>query len=287
MSFVDFMIIGAMKSGTTTLADMLSQHPDICFSRKKEPHFFSKTGNWQLNIDDYKALYTPTEGQLCGEASTSYACYPEFNKTTYKSLYEFNPELKIIYIMRHPIDRMVSHYMHTYLRGYINSSFEEAVMHHTSYVNRTRYFTQIKPYLECFGPERVFLLTFEEFLSDKQSVLQRMASFLEIDYSRMGDFKDVHSNKSIGSAKKSIKIDQLRSAQWTKQVRSLLPTTLKKNLYGLLHRLTVRTLDEKPSVSADLNKALWDLVMLDVLEIEKLMQRELTEWSIPKDSPTH
>lgn len=51
--------------------------------------------------------------------------------------------------------------------------------------------------------------------------------------------------------------------------------------------MTVRTLDEKPSVSENLNKVLWDLVMLDVLEIEKLMQRELVEWNIPRDSSAH
>jgi hypothetical protein len=96
MSFVDFMIIGAQKSGTTTFSKILSSHPNVCFSREKEPHFFSKSPNWQKFIEVYKALYQPKDKQICGEASTTYTCYPEFNKNIWHSLYEFNPNLKFI-----------------------------------------------------------------------------------------------------------------------------------------------------------------------------------------------
>ncbi len=64
MSFVDFMIIGAMKSGTTTLSQILSQHPDVCFCQKKEPHFFSKNSSWENNLSDYRALYDPKTHQI-------------------------------------------------------------------------------------------------------------------------------------------------------------------------------------------------------------------------------
>lgn len=284
MSFVDFMIIGAMKSGTTTLANTLAEHPDICFSQKKEPHFFSKVEDWQGNIDSYRSLYTPTKNQLCGEASTTYTCYPEFNQTTWKSLYEFNPNLKLIYIMRHPIERIVSHYMHTYLRRYTDGSFEDEVMSNTTYLNRTRYFLQIRPYLESFGAQQVLLLTFEEFLSDKKASLGRIAEFLGIDFSKFGDFETVHKNKSVGASTKNIKIEQLKEKRWIKTVKPLIPGHLRTSVSSSLRQLTARRLDSKPDVSAELKDVLWNLVMLDILEIEKLMKREITEWNIPKPS---
>lgn len=282
MSFVDFMIIGAMKSGTTTLSNILSAHPEICFSQKKEPHFFSKTESWQQDIDSYKALYTPIANQLCGEASTTYTCYPEFNKTTWKSLYEFNSQLKLIYIMRHPIDRIVSHYMHNYLRGYTDRSFEDDVLINPTYLNRTRYFVQIKPYLEYFGTDQVFLLTFEEFLANKQAVLQKMAQFLGIDFSKFDDFDEVHRNRSVGETKRNVNIEKLRDSKWVQSVQPLIPAPVRTAISSTLHQSTARTLDRKPEVSALLNNILWDLLLLDILEIEKLMQRELTEWNIPR-----
>ncbi len=282
MSFVDFMIIGAMKSGTTTLANTLAEHPDICFCQKKEPHFFSKIENWQQHLDSYRSLYAPTGNQICGEASTTYTCYPEFNQTTWKALYEFNPKLKLIYIMRHPIDRMVSHYMHTYLRRYTDGSFEDEILNNPSYLNRTRYFVQIKPYLERFGEEQVLLLTFEEFLSDKRTSLHRIAEFLNIDFAKFRDFETVHKNKSVGAATKNIKIERLKENALIKTVKPLIPSHLRTSASSSLRHLTARRLDSKPSISTDLKDVLWNLVMLDVLEIEKLMKRELVEWNIPK-----
>ena len=282
MAIVDFMIIGAMKSGTTTLANILSGHPDVCFCLVKEPHFFSKTENWQCNLDTYRSLYAPTGNQLCGEASTTYTCYPEFNKAVWKSLHEFNPRLKLIYIMRHPVDRIVSHYVHNFQRGYTSSSFEEDAIRNPTYLNRTRYFTQVRPYIEHFGREQVLLLTFEEFQLDKKATLNRIAGFLGIDFSKFHDFISVHANKSIGVAKTHIRLEQVKASKWVKTVRPFVPHRLRTSISKKLHNLTARKLEDKPTVSTELKDILWDLLIMDILEIEKLMQRNLAEWNIPK-----
>ena len=286
MSFVDFMIIGAMKSGTTTLANILSMHPDVCFCNVKEPHFFSKTKDWQCSLGTYKSLYVPTGNQLCGEASTTYTCYPEFNKTVWKSLHEFNPRLKLIYIIRHPIDRIVSHFVHNFLRGYTSNSLEEDVILNPTYLNRTRYFTQIRPYIEYFGREQILLLTFEEFLQEKQAALSQIASFLAIDFNKFCDFMSVHKNKSIGAPKTHFRLDQVRESKWVKSVRPFIPHCLKAPMSEALHRLAAKKLADKPVVPAAFRKILWDLLMLDILEIQKLMHRELAEWNIPQGSLT-
>lgn len=278
MSFVDFMIIGAMKSGTTTLAQILSMHPEVCFCQEKEPHYFSKSSDWQKGLEEYKNLYHPTSNQICGEASTTYTCYPEFNKDVWQVLYDFNPKLKFIYIMRDPVERIVSHYMHNYLRGYTSEPFEKVIFNKSTYINRTRYFLQIKPYIDLFGEEQVLLLTFKEFISNKKIILGKIANFLDIDASKYCDFDDIHANKSVGSSKRNVKIEKLAKNSLIKTIKPLFPKSIIKMTNDILYGLTKRKLDVKPNVSEAIEKAIYDLLILDVLEIEKLIGREITEW---------
>ncbi len=284
MTFVDFMIIGAMKSGTTTLSQILSMHPEVCFCETKEPHYFSKSPDWRKDLEDYKSLYHPTNNQICGEASTTYTCYPEFNKDVWQVLYDFNPKLKFIYIMRDPVDRIVSHYMHNYLRGYTSEAFEKDIVKKSTYINRTRYFLQIKPYIERFGQEQILLLTFEEFIADKKATLNKIAHFLDIDASKFGEFDNIYANKSVGSSKKNVKIENLANNSLVKTIKPLLPKKIIKITTDILYGLTKRNLDVKPDVSETMKQVIYDLLILDVIEIEKLMGRKITEWKFPSIS---
>ena len=278
MSFVDFMIIGAMKSGTSTLADILSMHPEVCFCREKEPHFFSKCSDWEKDLGDYRSLYHPIDNQIRGEASTTYTCYPEFNKDIWYSLYEFNPKLKFIYLIRDPIDRIVSHYVHNYLRGYTSEPLEKEVLSQSTYINRTRYFVQIKPYLDCFGEEKILLLTFEEFINDKANSLSKIADFLGIDAAKFNNFEHVHSNRSIGETKPDVRIDDFRRNSIFDPIKPLIPKTVRNVVSACLYKLMEKKVDSRPQLSDKTKAAILDLLILDILEIEKLMKRALAEW---------
>ena len=284
MSFVDFMIIGAMKSGTSTLSDILSMHSEVCFCQEKEPHFFSKNPDYSKDLENYKKLYHPQPGQICGEASTTYTCYPEFNKDVWQSLYAFNPKLKLIYIMRDPIDRIVSHYMHNYLRGYTSEPFEKVVLSRATYINRTRYFVQIRPYIERFGKEQVLLLTFEDFIANKKETLNRLANFLGIDDSKFCDFENMHSNQSVGQTKPDVRVDNFRQSKLVHLFKPFTPKVLRRIASGGLYKLTEKKLAEKPTVSEPLKNSILDLLRLDILEIENLMGRKLVEWPSLKSS---
>ena len=286
MSFVDFMIIGAMKSGTSTLAEILSMHPDVCFCQEKEPHFFSKTPDWKVALEDYKNLYHPQEKKICGEASTTYTCYPEFNKNIWDDLYKFNPKLKLIYIMRNPIDRVVSHYMHNYLRGYTSETLEEAILSQSTYINRTRYFVQIRPYLNIFGKDQVLLLTFEEFTNNKKMTLNKIADFLGIDGTKFYDFKNVYVNKSVGETKPDVRIDNFRKSNIVNPFKPFVPKYIRNIASNILYKLTEKRFNSRPNISDDLKSAIWDFLILDVLEIEKLMGREIIEWQYTNTSKT-
>jgi hypothetical protein len=279
MSFVDFMIIGAAKCGTTTVSEILSRHPEICFCRQKEPHFFSKFSNWKEQIETYRSLYTPRPNQLCGEASTTYTCFPEFNNNVWHSLYEFNPKLKLIYIMRDPMDRIVSQYMHNYLRGYTSDTFDKSVLNDPMYVNRTRYFVQIKPYLDLFSKEQILLLTLEEFIESKNEFLIKIADFLNISDSELLTSSCLHENRSVGSTKDNISIDNfLKKNQYVQSSKIFFPESIRKKIYVNLQKIVARKITEKPQISIEFKQVIQSLLMLDIIKIEDLLGRKLTEW---------
>lgn len=108
---VDLMIIGAQKCGTTTLYDILNLHPSLRGCRYKEPEFFSISPDWKANIDSYHSLFEQGNGVLYFEGSTTYTFYPLRNLNIWDDLFEYNRKLKFIYIVRNPIERIISSYM--------------------------------------------------------------------------------------------------------------------------------------------------------------------------------
>ena len=123
----DFIIIGAMKSATSTLQEQLVLQPGIFMSSPKEPNFFSDDDVYSNGLNWYSSLFENAKpGDLSGEASTHYTKLPTYPETI-KRLKESLPELRLIYVMRHPIDRLISHYIHEWSMGVFHCDINEAV----------------------------------------------------------------------------------------------------------------------------------------------------------------
>ena len=138
---VDFMIIGAQKCATSTLFKILNNHPSIIGCNHKEPHFFSTSNNWKRDVSTYHALFKEQEGALYFEASTTYTFYPLRNLHIWNDIFDYNPNMKFIYLVRTPVDRIISSYMHTYERGYTELNIEDALIKERLYIELTRYYT--------------------------------------------------------------------------------------------------------------------------------------------------
>lgn len=278
MFTVDFIILGAAKCGTTSLSNILASHPDVCFCKNKEPHFFSKNLNWKSNLDQYSLLFKPEKNQICGEASTSYTMYPEFNLDTCRDLYEYNPNLKLIYIIRDPCERIISQYMHCYLRGLTFETIGQAIVSDPIYINRTRYFTQINPYINLFGLTNILLLTFEEFVSDTELALGKVSGFLGLDANKYV-FKNIHSNKSVDEQKNDARLDDfIKKYMYPELLKEIIPEEIKRNFYRGLQNKFARKIKEKPCLDQGLREVIANMLILDVRKIEELMGRELIEW---------
>ena len=174
----DFIIIGAMKSATSTLHNQLSAQPGIFMSTPKEPNFFSDDEIYNQGLDWYTALFSDADTeQICGESSTHYTKLPDYPETIQR-LKAAIPQPKLIYVMRHPIDRLVSHYMHQWSEGVISCDINQAIDRYPELIDYSCYGMQITPYFEAFGSKSVLPLFFEGLKANKNKTLNRVGEFI-------------------------------------------------------------------------------------------------------------
>lgn len=168
-----------MKCGTTSLAHYLDQHPEISMSLVKEPNFFTDE-NFDRGIDWYISRF-PENGLIKGEASTSYTKYPVFSDVP-ERINEVLPDVKIIYLVKDPLDRIISHLKHNYLSGRedrgIDGIFKDL---NNNYVVPSMYHMQIRQYLKYFNRENIFVVPLERFEKRSNAYLKRLFGFLEVD----------------------------------------------------------------------------------------------------------
>lgn len=177
----DFVIIGAMKCATSTLHDQLALQPGIFMTTPKEPNFFNDEERVRSDRAWYTSLFRDAEeGDLCGESSTHYTKRPTWEGTAQR-LRDAAPEARLVYVIRHPVDRLVSQYVHEWTENRIREPIDRAVERHPELVDYSRYAWQLEPYLDTFGAERIHVVLFEELVADPQRELERVCRFLGYD----------------------------------------------------------------------------------------------------------
>jgi hypothetical protein len=171
----DFVIIGAMKCGTTTLAAQLGAQDGIFITEPKEPAFFSHDEIFARGEDWYRSLYEAADANdLKGEASTEYTKLPTYPRAI-ERLHSFAPDVRLIYITRDPYARIVSHYMHLWRDGTVPRDINRAVREHPEFIAYSKYDVQLQPWIERFGADAVLRLAMEDMAKDPQAVLERAA----------------------------------------------------------------------------------------------------------------
>lgn len=174
----DFMIIGAMKAATSTLHEQLAATPGFYMSRPKEPNFFSDDEMWSRGLDWYAALFAGAlPGALRGESSTHYTKLPTHPYTLTRLTTSVRTR-RFVYVMRHPIDRLVSHYIHEWTQGVYTESIDQALERRPELVDYGCYARQLAPWLEGFGASAILPVFFERLTAAPDEELARIARFL-------------------------------------------------------------------------------------------------------------
>ncbi len=178
MSRPDFLIIGAMKSGTSTLAAQLGEQAGIFMSVPKEPNFFSDDDVFARGRDWYASLFDgAAPGDLRGEASTHYTKLPTYPETVARAQTVLAAP-RLVYMIRNPVERAVSHFIHEWSQGVMSDDMTAEFARNPEIVDYGRYAMQIRPWIEAYGADAVHLTSLEAMQADPQGVLSEVADFI-------------------------------------------------------------------------------------------------------------
>lgn len=207
-----FLVLGAQRSGTTALYRYLTSHPRILPALRKEVHYFDfqydKGRRWYLAHYPAATSRLKCDGRpVTGEATPYYLVHP----LAPQRVWEFNPAMKLIVILRDPVERAFSHYNHEARQGVEPLSFRDAVAaetdrlsgadsllrraphyysyshHHFSYLDRGRYAYYLQSWLQCFPRRQLLLVKSEEMFRDADRVANEVFAFLELPAHRLPD----------------------------------------------------------------------------------------------------
>lgn len=174
----DYIILGAMKCGTTTLAAQLGAQPGLFMTDPKEPNFFSDDDIHARGPEWYEALFADAApGDITGEASTHYTKRPDLPEALPR-MQAAGLAPKLVYMIRDPMARLVSHYIHDWSQAVLSVPLAEALDSHPPLVDYGLYGWQIRPYIEAFGADAVLLTSLERMKADREGELARVAAHL-------------------------------------------------------------------------------------------------------------
>jgi hypothetical protein len=181
MNLPNLLVIGAMKSGTTSLHYYLGLHPQIFMSRRKELDFFVQDRNWARGVPWYASQF-PDDAQVRGETSPRYALHP-VHAGVPQRIHELIPAVKMLYLVRDPVERLISHYMHDVIEGNearpLEQILDEEPENH--YVLASRYWLQLQEYRSCFPTDRILIIRQEDLLERRRETLQAVFRFVGVD----------------------------------------------------------------------------------------------------------
>jgi hypothetical protein len=268
-------VIGGLKCGTTSLHHYLNLHPQIGMSRPKELNFFVAELNWPLGVGWYSS-YFDAETPLRGESSPHYTNRPWFGGVV-ERMSSLLAEPRIIYMVRDPIDRMLSHYLHNVGGGYEGRPLADALADpQSSYVNRSRYWFQLEPYVETFERERIEIVTREELKWDRAATMRRVFEFLGVD---SGFTSEQFAREwETGAAKPGGRFRFMDRAVRLPGLRTLdrnfdrLPESLRWAVERVIHDPQAGEIP-KPELPAGVRERLEQLVREDVGRLEEFAGR--------------
>ena len=268
-----FFLIGAMKAGTSTLYKYLAAHPDIYATPRKEPRFFAIPQPSAAETKAYAALYDGrTSEPWAFEASTAYTKYPMLPGVP-ERIHAAHPDALLIYMIRDPIERICSAYLHNRAEGREQRPFEQAVFGGSQeYLNVSRYYQQIDRYLRVFPRDRLLVLLFEDFVANPDAALDQIARFLLLE---RGFEKVGAAHRYNETSKKRVPRAGFRFLRAAPAYRAL-PARVK---LWMSERFTDPLPTKRDILDEVMRRRLVGELGPDVEQLRKLLQRDLTGWN--------
>ncbi|MHA1199811.1 MAG: sulfotransferase family protein [Candidatus Heimdallarchaeaceae archaeon] len=199
MKKLDFIIVGAMKAGTSSIAFQLSHNPQICIPTD-EVHYFNNEENFCKGIEWYESKFKNcNRDSIIGEKTPTYS----YDEKVPERINDYNPDIKLVWTFRNPVDRAYSNYLHAVRFGRESYSFKKAIRNEPErikknifrgYLKRSIYIEQIERYLEFFDKKQMYFILFEDFVKNPVEIMKGLFKFLNVSFN---DFKYQDEIKNI------------------------------------------------------------------------------------------
>lgn len=288
MSKPNLFIVGAMKAGTRTLHALLAQHPQIFMCTPGEPSRFvegarlsrlwprmHQLGYWR-DERAYLGLFERAgAARIIGESSTNYAKLPWSGKVVSR-LQEFSPAALIVYIMREPAARAVSHYWHAVMHDGESRPPDQALAGPGIYRDVSHYAMQIAPYLAAFGRARVYTLTVEAFDANPSGQYRALLEWLGVDAGFVPP--DLAQRRHERPDRVWCPRTSWLARWMNRHAVFEIPERASSSMQKVARHLLMRAVDTRAVNLGDLHAALQVAMAAEVVELETLLERRFPEW---------
>ncbi len=271
----NLIVIGGLKCGTTSLHHYLSLHPEIAMSRPKELNFFVAELNHDLGEGWYRSHFDPS-APVRGETSPHYTARPRLDGVA-ERMHALIPGARLIYAVRDPVSRLLSHHLHNVGGGYESRSLDEVLQADSSaYVDRGRYAFQLEPYLDAFGAGAIAIVTQDELRDNREETMARLfefagvdASFTSPEFDRQWETGSAKGSSGFRLMDRAVRLPGLRAID---RVFDRLPESLRWRVERIVHDPD-KGEAPKPMLSAAQREHLIEVFGTDVARLEEIAGR--------------
>jgi hypothetical protein len=295
----NFLIIGAAKTGTTSLYHYLKQHPEIYMSPVKEPKFFAYDcekpdfrgpGDQArkpkfTNLEAYQSLFVGVSNETAiGEASVIYL----YNPKTPERIRHYIPDVKLIAVLRDPVERAYSNFwvQMAVRRDEPLTDFAQAmraeekrIINHWHprwhYKQRGFYYVQLKRYFDNFERNQIKIYLFDELVTNSNAVVRDIFRFLDVDGAFMFDVTTRHNvTRGVPNSKA---MHELLSNQYPIKnvIKRFLPDRLRQHI---IKAIKTYNFSPRPPLTPEVHGQLIEEYRNDILRLQDLIQRDLSKW---------
>jgi hypothetical protein len=268
----NFLVIGAAKAGTTSLYHYLRGHPQVFMSERKELNFFVENDGWVKGTSWYERQFEGAgDAVAVGEASPNYSKHPAFPGVP-ERIAKLIPEARLIYLIRHPVERYRSGYLDEIRHGRERGPIEQTLVTNPGYLDASRYAMQIERYLDHFPREQLLVITSEDLKHDRAATMQVVHGFLGVEDITLASVTD-ELNRSEGQRVLRPLAWRVRRLPGARAVGRLAPEASR--------RIGTRPLDlSRAELSADFEDRLRALLRDDVRRLRNYLGKGFHGWGI-------
>lgn len=257
----ELIVIGAPRSGSTSLHFYLDLHPEICMSLPKELNFYLEENWLSKDLDWYRSHFSGENIKVLGDSSPAYTLFP-IHKGIPERIFQTVPMAKFIYLVRDPIERTLSHYIYSVTHMAESKPLEDALQQvGNRYLVASSYFLQISQYLKYFSKNQILIVLFENLILKKRETMKRIFEFIKVqpDFWH-ADFDLKHNSEATLKAQL---VDQYTFS----------------NSAGMSHKIVQEyTSFQKPTLSKELENFIRESLWPDIKQFQEYSELDLAVW---------